>query len=171
MKLSYLGLKHIFGQQVRPSTAPKGPHSQPSQIVPGHDVQVYTEWGTWSPCSRCGKAGKRVRSGICMVKLLQDGFLETNPINVTDKLLDETENPKTTTEMTEIKPSTQTARGNIQTVKQKTTKIMRLFKKGIPCRSSLLPSELQSIPKISARKSEIMVALCKVRMSIILFHD
>jgi hypothetical protein len=163
MKLSYLGLKHIFGQQVRPNTAPKGPRSQPSQIVPGHDVQVYTEWVTWSPCSKCGKTGKKVRFGICMVKLLQDGFMETNPINVTDKLLDETENLKTTREMTEIKLT--------QTVKQKTTQIMRLFKKGIPCRSSLLPSELQAIPKISTRKSEIMVALCKVRMSIILCRN
>lgn len=168
MKLSYLGLKHIFGQQVKPSTAPKGLHSQPSQTVPGHDVQVYTEWGTWSPCSKCGKVGKRVRFGICTVKLLQDGFLETNTMNITDKLSDETENPKTTNEMTEIIPSNQTARRNIQTAKQETTKIMTLFKKGIPCRSSLLPPELQSIPEIGTRKSENMVAFCKVRMSIIL---
>lgn len=164
MKLSYLNLKHIFGQQVRPFTAPKGLHSQPSQTVPGHQVQVYTEWGTWSPCSKCGKVGKRVRYGICTVKLLQDGFSESNKINVTDKLSDKTENPKTTNDMTEIMPSNQPA-------KQKTTKIMTLFKNGIPCRSSLLPPELQSIPEIGTRKSEIMVSFCKVRMSIIICCD
>jgi hypothetical protein len=105
------------------------------------------------------------------VKLLQDGLLETNTINVTDKLSDETENLKTTNKMTEIIPSKQTVRRNIRTVKQETTKIMTLFNKGIPCRSSLLPPELQSIPEIHTRKSEVMVAFCKVRMSIILCCD
>jgi hypothetical protein len=153
---------------VKPSTAPKGLHSQPSQIVPEHDVQVYTEWGTWSPCGKCGKVGTRVRFGICTVKLLQDGFLETNTTEVTDKLSDVTEHLKSTHEMTDTIPPIQKAREYIQTVKQQSTKIMMLFKKGIPCRSSLLPQDLKSIPEIGERKSEIMVAFCKVCISIVL---
>jgi hypothetical protein len=166
-------LQHFSGQQVKPSTAPKGNHSQPSQIVPEHDVQVYTEWGTWSPCSKCGKVGTRVRFGICKVKLLQDEILETNTNKLTDKLSDETEHLKSThdMEMADIMPSNKKGKKNIQTVTKQTTKIMMLFKKGIPCRSSLLPQDLKSIPNIGKRKSEVMVAFCKVCISIILCCD
>jgi hypothetical protein len=138
--------------------------------VPEHDVQVYTEWGTWSPCSKCGEVGTRVRFGICKVKLLQDGFLETKANKVTDKLSNEKEHLKSTHEMTDIS-SSQKAKKNIQTVTKQTTKIMMLFKKGIPCRSSLLPQDLKSIPNIGERKSEVMVAFCKVCISIILCCD
>jgi uncharacterized metal-binding protein len=146
-------------QQVRPNAALKGPHSQPPQVVLGHDFLVFTEWATWSPCSKCGEVGKRVRFGICKVKLLQDGVLKTNTINIS-------ENVKSSNESSEISAN-QAARRTVQTVGRETVKIMTLFKKGIPCRSPLLPPELQSIPKIYKRKSEVMEAFCKVCVSVI----
>lgn len=135
---------------MRPKTAPKGPYEKPPQVVPGHDIQVFTQWQTWSPCNKCGEVGKKVRFGICNVKLLHDGDLKTNTVNI----------PK------RIKPSseklTNQAAGVIETEERKAVKILTLFKGGIPCRSSLLPPELQSIPEILTRKSEVMVAFCKV---------
>jgi hypothetical protein len=146
---------------VRPTTAPIGHKSQPPEAVPGHDLLLFTAWGTWSPCSKCGKVGKRVRFGICTVKLLQDGFLESNAITVTNMQGDETENLNTTNATLQITPSYQATKA-IQTAERKTVRILTLFRKGIPCRSFLLPSELRAIPKIHQRKSEVMVAFCKV---------
>jgi hypothetical protein len=113
-------VKIYSGQQVRPTTAPKGPHSQPPEAIPGHNLLVFTAWETWSPCSKCGSVGMRGRSGICTVKLLPDGF------------------------------------------GRQTMGILTLFQKGIPCRSALLPPALQTIPEIYQRKSEVMIAFCKV---------
>jgi hypothetical protein len=46
---------------------------------------------------------------------------------------------------------------------ENTTKMMlTLFSNGIPCRSMLLKTDLQAIPEIQERKSEIMIAFCKV---------
>jgi hypothetical protein len=146
---------------VRPPTARKGLPSQPPEVIPGYDLLVFTAWETWSPCSKCGEVGKRVRIGICTVKLLQDGFLESNAINVTNILGDETENLITINATPQITPSNPTTKA-IQTGERQTIRIMTLFQQGIPCRSSLLPPGLQTIPKICQRKSEVMVAFCKV---------
>lgn len=158
------------GQQVRPNTALKGLHSQPPQVVPGHNFQVFTDWETWSPCSKCGEVGKRIRYGICTVKLLQGDSLKTNESKVTDTLADEADNQTTTTKTSEIS-SNRSARTITQTAERQTMKILTLFKKGIPCRSSLLPPELQTIPEIYTHKSEVMVAFCKVCVPRILCHD
>lgn len=143
---------------MRSHTALEGPYSQPPQVVPGHDFQVFTNWATWSPCSKCGEAGIRVKFGICTVKLLEDGVLKTKSINIT-------ENVRSTNKTSEISAN-QEARRTIQTIERKTVKILTLFKKGIPCRSSLLPPELQFIPTIHTRKSEGTVASCKVCVSV-----
>jgi hypothetical protein len=138
---------------VRPNTAPKGLYSQPQEVVPGYDFQVFTDWAKWSPCSKCGKVGMKVRSGICKVRLMQDNVLK-NTSNIMNTSSDKTENLKSSNETS----ANQTAR----TVKKETMQIMTLFKKGIPCRSSLLPPEIQPIPTILTRKSEVMTAFCKV---------
>jgi len=134
------------GQQVRPTTAPRGQQSQPPEAIPGHDLLVFTAWETWSPCSKCGSVGKRVRTGICTVKLLPDGFLVSNAINATSQTTPS--NPATKVTLTK---------------ERQTMRILTLFQKGIPCRSSLLPPGLQAIPEIYQHKSEIMTAFCKVR--------
>ena len=131
---------------MRPATAPKGLQSQPPEAMPGHDLLVFTEWETWSPCSKCGTVGKRVRTGICTVKLLPDGFLVSNAINATSQTTPSNAATKVT-----------------QTEERQTMRILTLFQKGIACRSSLLPPGLRTVPEIRQRKSEIMIAFCKVR--------
>ncbi|XP_069682064.1 Ig-like V-type domain-containing protein FAM187A [Periplaneta americana] len=131
--------------QVRPHTAPKAHHSQPSENVPGHNLEVFTAWEPWSPCSKCGEVGKRVRFGICTVKFLQE-------VNTTEKL--PTGITNNTNETKNLNSN------NTKVLESGVMKLLALFKKGIPCRSSLVP-ELQSIPQIQKRKSEIMMAFCK----------
>ena len=130
---------------MRPITAPKGLQSQPPEAIPGHDLLVFTAWETWSPCSKCDSVGKRVRTGICTVKLLPDGFLVSNAIIA----ISQTTPSKPATKVTQIE-------------ERQTMRILTLFQKGIPCRSSLLPPRLRTIPEIYQRKSEIMTAFCKV---------
>ena len=130
---------------MRPPTAPKSLQSQPPEAIPGHGLLVFTAWETWSPCSKCDSVGKRVRPGICTVKLLPDGFLVLNAVNATSQI-------------TLSNPATKVT----QTEERQTMRILTLFQKGIPCRSSLLPQGLRTIPEIHQRKSEVMIAFCKV---------
>lgn len=130
---------------MRPTTAPIGLHSQPPEAIPGHDLLVFTAWATWSPCSKCGSVGMRVRPGICTVKPLPDGFLVSNAINATSRI-------------TPSNPATKVT----QTEGRQTMRLLTLFQKGIPCRSALLPPALRTIPEIRQRKSEVMIAFCKV---------
>ncbi|KAK3612396.1 hypothetical protein CHS0354_031990 [Potamilus streckersoni] len=41
---------------------------QPPQILVEHNLQVFTHWSEWGSCDQCNKAGKRLRSGTCMVQ-------------------------------------------------------------------------------------------------------
>ncbi|KAL3876481.1 hypothetical protein ACJMK2_034324 [Sinanodonta woodiana] len=41
---------------------------QPPQHLVDHNLQVFTHWSEWGSCDQCDKAGKRFRSGTCMVQ-------------------------------------------------------------------------------------------------------
>ncbi|XP_046388763.1 uncharacterized protein LOC124157789 [Ischnura elegans] len=152
---------HVAGDdepviQVKPLTAPKGPH--PQTIKEENGLTVYTDWQSWSPCSapinkkpgKCYKAGKRARFGACKVALaslnteeLQEHAMNDSSSNIT---LNSTVNNKKT-------------KSNITS--DHIIEILRLFgKTGLPCRSPLLSTLNWSISKV--RPSEIMTAYCKL---------
>lgn len=54
---------------VYPATAPNMPHAVPDKYLADYNINVYTTWTKWSPCSKCNAVGKKVRYGYCTVSL------------------------------------------------------------------------------------------------------
>ncbi|XP_067002059.2 Ig-like V-type domain-containing protein FAM187A [Anabrus simplex] len=152
-------------RMVRPETAPYANHSRGAEIITEHKLEVFTKWGQWSPCSTCNEVGKKVRTGICMVKRHEVVKDETTFGN------DTAANPNATTVNATENLTKTTERNHTNTYKRQASStniyeglgdILQLFKKGIPCHSVLLPPNIKNLPPIKERESEIMVAFCKV---------
>ena len=45
----------------------KGPRALPSSHLPDYNIQVVTQWSSWSRCNQCNKRGQRRRVGMCTV--------------------------------------------------------------------------------------------------------
>ncbi|CAG2068793.1 unnamed protein product, partial [Timema podura] len=131
---------------VYPDTAPKNkPHRRPPKIVDELNLEVFSNWEPWSACSQCNNVGKRVRFGMCTVKLIDEDAVNNEDSN------------STTTSIT-----IDATQENIDDQMKESIEILKLFKKGIPCRSPLLPEKLRNLPQISGRQSEIITGFCKV---------
>ena len=47
----------------------KGELRMKPQNLTKYDLEVFTLWDPWSPCSRCDARGIQTRYGICYVKV------------------------------------------------------------------------------------------------------
>lgn len=52
---------------VKPITATKAKHAAEDVRIDELDLNLTTTWGKWSACNKCGKVGKKVRTGICTI--------------------------------------------------------------------------------------------------------
>lgn len=108
-----------------------------------YNLLVTTEWSVWSPCSTCGKVGRKHKIGHCFVSL--------------------NENANTT-----LNETSNSTNANLETAHHKVTNLdleyFHIFKYGIPCKSHILPESIERLHEISSRNSEVMVGFCKVRI-------
>ncbi|PSN53923.1 hypothetical protein C0J52_02451 [Blattella germanica] len=145
--------------KVRPDAA-QTTHSQSPQMI-SHNMEVFTNWQPWSPCSKCNAVGKRIRIGICTVRLKKQDEMEKNNISNENKYTDDLWN----SEAGYVEKSTMINRQHSQTFERDKRSgeltMLILFRKGIPCRSVLLQSKVKAIPEVHKRKSEIMIGFCK----------
>nr|CAD7571066.1 unnamed protein product [Timema californicum] len=69
---------------VYPDTAPRNkPHRRPPKIVNELNLEVFSNWEQWSACSQCNEVGKRVRFGMCTVKLIDEDAVSNEGSNST----------------------------------------------------------------------------------------
>lgn len=64
--------------------APKGPYPKDDENIYEYDLKLETQWGAWSPCSKCGQVGKKHKLGYCNV-VLQNAEQKSPLINYTPK--------------------------------------------------------------------------------------
>lgn len=57
---------------VYPNTAPNKPHAIPKKTIAEYNLNVYTTWTKWSPCSKCNIVGKKIRYGYCTISLREN---------------------------------------------------------------------------------------------------
>ncbi|CAH2984358.1 unnamed protein product [Chilo suppressalis] len=122
----------------------RGPHpaSAVSLRVYNVSVSVFTDWSPWSECSDCGRVGRRRKYGFCYIKIenrdkskeiVNDAVARTNLLDKDDELL-----------------------------LQHTSRLLKAFTDGVPCRSRILQSKFLILANVSQRRDEIMLGLCKV---------
>ncbi|XP_034184695.2 Ig-like V-type domain-containing protein FAM187A [Osmia lignaria lignaria] len=136
---------------VYPNTAPNKPHAIPKKTIAEYNLNVYTTWTKWSPCSKCNMVGKKVRYGYCTISS-----------NVVTK---ETKRQITKDEQNEMPEDITQNEVLNEGVNDKIRTILRLFRNKLPCKSKHVPKELLDISDINDRKTEMMVRYCKIKCS------
>ncbi|XP_070163432.1 Ig-like V-type domain-containing protein FAM187A [Polyergus mexicanus] len=115
-----------------------------------YKLKIYTTWTLWSPCSVCNAVGIKLRYGYCTISLLET--------SVNRYFIEKTE----AYERNQMHENTiqQTTKTNSSSEVQLRTALL-LFKNKIPCKSSLVPKQIQLMPIIKNRSTEIMRRYCK----------
>lgn len=116
----------------------KGPYATPSKTLENLNIVIDTIWTESSPCSRCGKVGKRHRYGHCIL--------------FHNKIEQRRSNANNTNEVQTTK-----------VIPKDEMDLLKIFREGIPCQSYILPQAMKQIPEVQERNTQIMIGYCKVR--------
>ncbi|XP_076761329.1 Ig-like V-type domain-containing protein FAM187A [Xylocopa sonorina] len=151
------GVKTVY-----PSIAPNMPHAVAQTIITEYNLNIYTTWTKWSPCSKCNVVGKKIRYGYCTISS-RENLIKKNIITGNKQLQDhKQQNDQNET----MKGETQNQAIN-ESVNNKIRMVLHVFRNKVPCKSKYLPKEVLNIPEIRHRKTEMMIRYCKAIFNII----
>lgn len=159
--------------QVKPDEATNFQHAIPPVFIQDLNIKIYSDWSTWSSCSTCDIVGIKKRIGYCTISLKKSQDFHQkrqSKINQFGNLLnlmiffflvEESEEPTT------VESSSDEYADNPSPEREKlknlAERFLLFFNNKIPCRSRYTPREIQEIPEIKDRKSEIMTRYCKIK--------
>ncbi|XP_020281749.1 uncharacterized protein LOC109853763 [Pseudomyrmex gracilis] len=125
---------------VFPDTAPNASHATSAANVPEYELEVYTSWTTWTSCSTCDAVGIKTRYGYCVISGRTKSWSKTEEDATSTVTINET-----------LKNS----------IKTRLKTALLLFKNTLPCKSKFVPKQIQTIPAIRNRTTEVMRQYCK----------
>ncbi|XP_072750474.1 uncharacterized protein [Anoplolepis gracilipes] len=124
-----------------------------------YKLKIHTSWTIWSPCSVCNAVGIKLRYGYCTISLLETS-VNGYSIGKT-KTYEWNEMYENTTQQMTITNSS---------LKVQLRMALLLFKNELPCKSSLVPKQIQSMPIIKNRNTKIMRQYCKKKCQTNIFE-